>query len=191
MNTRTKQRDQKWALASPLIGSEEKVRSYVYPRFHGGCQHGLYVVSRAAQVKRTTPKEAQEKDTVIHSVKSAIHIDDIPDDSKHLAMLRLLTGRLEGMSFSEVSTVVGIDGSDLRAVLHGKSQLESATYNRIQRLSIMTRRLRTIVRHRAIGWWYRTSDPELNGKSPLELLKKNRIAELERLVESYFIIQYG
>lgn len=191
MLTRTKRQDQGWALDTLFTGSERKSQGCVHTRFYDRCPHDLYVVNRAAQFKSAALEEAQEKEIDIYPDKSVMRIDDMSDDSCYLAMLRLLTGRLEGMTFPEVSTVVGMDRVELRAVLHGKSQLESTTSDRIRRLSEMTRRLRIILRHRAIGWWYRTSDPELNGKSPLELLKENRITELERLVESYFTIQYG
>ena len=109
---------------------------------------------------------------------------------KCLILLRLLTGWLVGMTFSEVSTVVGMDQSDLRAVLHGKASLEQRCYDRIERMANVTRQMRSLISYLKIGWWYRVSIPRFNGKSPLDLLKDNRITDLEQLVDSYFDPSY-
>lgn len=109
---------------------------------------------------------------------------------KCMILLRLLTGWLVGMTFSEVSTVVGMDQSDLRAVLHGKASLEQKYYDRIERMANVTRQIRSLISHHKVGWWYRVSIPRFNGNSPLDLLKDNRITDLERLVDSYFDPSY-
>ena len=94
------------------------------------------------------------------------------------------------MTFTEVSTVVGMDQSDLRAVLHGEVSLEQKYYDRIERMANVTRQMRSLISHQKVGWWYRVSIPKLNGNSPLDLLKDNRITDLERLVNSYFDPSY-
>ena len=109
---------------------------------------------------------------------------------KCMILLRLLTGWLVGMTFSEVSTVVGMDKSDLRAVLHGKASLEQKYYGRIERMANVTRQMRSLISHHKVGWWYRVSIPRFNGDSPLDLLENNRITDLERLVNSYFDPSY-
>lgn len=109
---------------------------------------------------------------------------------KCLILLRLLTGWLVGMTFSEVSTVLGVEQSDLRAVLHGKASLEQKCYDRIERMANVTRQMRSLISHSKIGWWYKVSIPRFNGESPLDLLKDNRITDLEQLVDSYFDPSY-
>ena len=119
---------------------------------------------------------------------------DDSHDSNHLSRLRLLTGWLDDMSFAEVATVVGIDQFYLRDVLHEKRLLRANTYSQIERMLDLTRRLRLIMQPEIIGWWYRTSDPKLSGKSPLELLADNRstgLEQIELVVSSYFDISYG
>ena len=109
---------------------------------------------------------------------------------KCMILLRLLTGWLVGMTFSEVSKVVGMDQSDLRAVLHGKASLEQKYYDRIERMANVTRQMRSLISHHKVGWWYRVSIPRFNGDSPLDLLEDNRITDLEHLVNSYFDPSY-
>ena len=117
---------------------------------------------------------------------------DINNDEllKCLILLRLLTGWLVGMTFAEVSAVVGMNQSDLRDVLHGKASLEQQYCYRIQRTANVTRQIRSLISHQKVGWWYRTSIPRFNGDSPLDLLKDNRITDLEQLVNSYFDPSY-
>lgn len=117
---------------------------------------------------------------------------DINNDEllKCLILLRLLTGWLVGMTFAEVSTVVGMGQSDLRDVLHGKALLEQKYCNRIQRTANVTRQIRSLISYQKVGWWYRASIPRFNGDSPLDLLKDNRITDLEQLVNSYFDPSY-
>ena len=105
--------------------------------------------------------------------------------------LRILTAWLEDMKFAEVSVVVGIEVNDLRDILHGKVRLNRSKYSRIDRVLEITRLLRTIIDEKDIDRWYRTSDPALNGLSPIEALKKQKIAEVERVVESYFDPSYA
>ena len=107
------------------------------------------------------------------------------------AELRLLTAWLEDMDFSEVSIVVGIAVDNLRKILHGTLPLNKSKCPRIERVLEMTRRLRTIIAEEDVGRWYRTSDPALNDMSPIEALKKQKIAEVERVVESYFDPSYA
>ena len=95
-----------------------------------------------------------------------------------------------GMTFAEVSAVVGMNQSDLRDVLHGKASLEQRYCNRIQRTANITCQIHSLISHQKVGWWYRVSIPRLNGSSPLDLLKDNRIADLEQLVNSYFDPSY-
>lgn len=109
---------------------------------------------------------------------------------KFLALLQFLTDSLVGMTFEEVSTVVGMDQSDLRAVLQGKAPLEQECYDRIERIANVTRQIRSLISHQKVGWWYRVSIHRFNGSSPLDLLKDNRIADLEHLVNSYFDPSY-
>jgi len=42
-----------------------------------------------------------------------------------------------------------------------------------------------------IGWWYKTSDPALKGKSPIEVLSEDRLDDLEQVVTSYFDPAYA
>lgn len=107
------------------------------------------------------------------------------------AELRLLTAWLEGMKFAEISIVVGIETGNLRKILHGKLRLNRSKYSRIERVLKITRSLRSLISEEDIGRWYRTSDPALNGLSPIEALKKQKIAEVERVVESYFDPSYA
>lgn len=109
---------------------------------------------------------------------------------KCLILLRLLTGWLVGMTLAEVSIIVGMNQSDLRDVLHGKAPLEQKYYDRIECMANVTRQIRSLISHRKVGWWYRASIPRLNGNSPLDLLKDNRIDDLEQLVNSYFDPSY-
>ena len=167
------------------------------------------IPDRMARISRLTEPSKLIRDTVLNGYQRGLYpvsgtittkdfsSTDIPSpsydtefSSTGLSLLRLLTSRLEGLTFAEVSTVVGIDPVDLREILHQKTPLELVIYDRIERLFRLTERLRSLMQHRVIGWWYRTSDPELNGQSPLELLKDNRIADLERVVDSYFDTAY-
>ena len=66
---------------------------------------------------------------------------------KFLALLQFLTDSLVGMTFEEVSTVVGMDQSDLRAVLQGKASLEQEYYDRIERIANVTRQIRSLISH--------------------------------------------
>ena len=109
---------------------------------------------------------------------------------KFLALLQFLTDSLVGMTFEEVSTVVGMDQSDLRAVLQGKASLEQKYYDRIERMADITRQMRSLISHNKLGWWYRVGIPRFDGNSPLDLLKAKRITDLERLVNSYFDPSY-
>lgn len=112
------------------------------------------------------------------------------EDSDHLIRLRLLTGWLEEMTFAEVAIVVGMDQPSLSAVLHGEAPLVSENYDRIDRMAEVTRLLRSLISHAKVGWWYRVSIPRFNGLSPLNLLRENRISDLEWLVKSYFDTSY-
>lgn len=107
------------------------------------------------------------------------------------AELRLLTAWLDGMEFSEVSIVVGIDASNLRRILHGKLPLNRSKHSRIERVLNITRLMRSLIDEKDIGQWYRSSIPSLKNASPLESLRKHKIAQVERLVESYFDPSYA
>ena len=167
------------------------------------------ILDRMAQVSRLIEPSKLIQDTVFNGyqrspcsasgaiILRAFSVTDIPPPSQDtessstgLSLLRLLTSRLEGLTFSEISTVVGVDPEGLREILHHNTPLGLNICDRIERLYQITERLRSLMQHRLVGWWYRTSDPELNGQSPLELLKDNRIADLERVVDSYFDTSY-
>ena len=107
------------------------------------------------------------------------------------AALRVLTAWLDGLAFSEVSGVVGVQPQNLRRILHGELALQPSKHDRIARVLRLTTRLRTLLPADEIGRWYRTSIPALKGQSPVEALKKRRIAEVERVVESYFDPSYA
>ena len=126
-------------------------------------------------------------------MKTTSPSSDNPNDlsRSHLPQLRLLTGWLEGMTFAETAIVVGMERAKLRAVLHGQDELEPGHCNRIERMAAVTCRIRSLISHQKVGWWYRVSIPRLNGKSPLELLKNDRVADVERLVDSYFDTSYS
>lgn len=160
--------------------------------------------NRSQRNSQRTERASEDQDTTTGSddtgsAEATLFVSDPfqPDDShnsNHLTRLRLLTGWLEDMSFAEVATVVGIDQSYLRDVLHEKRLLRANTCSQIKRVLDLTRQLRLIMQPEIIGWWYRTSDPKLSGKSPLELLAGDRTTGLERLelvVSSYFDISYG
>ena len=105
--------------------------------------------------------------------------------------LGLLTAWLDGLTFSEVSDVAGIPVENLRRVLHGELALQPSRHDRIERVLRLTMRLRTLLPDDQVGEWYRTSIPALKGQSPVEALKKKRILEVERVVESYFDLNYA
>lgn len=116
--------------------------------------------------------------------------EDNDESLKCLLLLRLLTGWLVGMTLAEMSTIVGMNQSDLRDVLQGKAPLEQKYYDRIERMANVTRQIRSLISHQKVGWWYRANIPRFNGDSPLDLLKDNRITDLEQLVNSYFDPSY-
>lgn len=138
------------------------------------------------------------KDAVFNGYQRSLSATNIPPSSydtelssNGLSLLGLLISRLEGLTCLEISTVVGMDEEELRGVLHKETSLKPDAHQRIERLFMITEKLRSLMQHRVIGWWYRTSDPELNGQSPLELLKADRIADLEKVVNSYFDTSYA
>lgn len=149
------------------------------PIFNGYWRSPHEVIGAYRVVNRMAPKDTD----VTHSFQDT-------ERSKYLGFLRQLTSWLEGLSFAEVSTAVGMKHEELRAVLHGKVLLSSDAYDRIERLLEITKQLRSLMQYKVIGWWYKTDDPELNGKSPLDLLKDNRITDLEKVVNSYFDTSY-
>ena len=155
-----------------LSGGKEQV-------FNGYWRSPYEVIGAHRVVNRMAPKDTD----ITHSSQDTERL-------KYLGFLRLLTSWLEGLSFAEISTAVGMKHEELRAVLHGKVLLSSDAYDRIERLLKITKKLRSLMQYRVIGWWYRTGDPELNGKSPLDLLKDDRITDLERVVNSYFDTSY-
>jgi len=105
--------------------------------------------------------------------------------------LKQLTGWIEGLTFAEVSAVVNISERELRKVLHDDGELNPESIDRIDRLTRLTRKLRTLMPAAAVGWWDKTSDPALNGQSPMEALALGRLADLEQVVESYFDPAYA
>lgn len=149
------------------------------PVFEGYWRSPHVVIWANRVVNKMAPRDTD----ITHSPQDTEH-------SKYLGFLRLLTSWLEGLSFAEISTVVGIKHEELRAVLHGEALLSPDAYDRIERLLEITKQLRSLMQYRVIGWWYKTGDPELNGRSPLDLLKDNRITDLERVVNSYFDTSY-
>lgn len=162
---------------TPLL---ELPSSWVKEPVFDGYWRSPYVASGASRVvNRMAPRDTD-----------ITNFSQDTERSKYLGFLRLLTSWLEGLSFAEISTVVGIKNEELRAVLHGKTLLSPDAYDRIERLLEITKQLRSLMQYRVIGWWYKTGDPELNGRSPLDLLKDNRITDLERVVNSYFDTSY-
>lgn len=149
------------------------------PIFNGYWRSSHIVISTNRDVNTAAVRDTD----IIHSSQDT-------ERSKHLGFLRLLTSWLEGLSFIEISTVVGINDEELRAILHGEVLLRPDAYERIERLLKITKQLRSLMQYRVIGWWYKTGDPELGGKSPLDLLRDNHITDLERVVDSYFDTSY-
>ena len=105
--------------------------------------------------------------------------------------LRLLAARLDGLTFAEVSDVAGIAAEKLRRIVHGESSLAQSESDRVLRVLALTTRLRTLLPSDGIGTWYRTSIGALRGRSPLEALTEGEVAEVERVVESYFDPSYA
>ncbi len=105
--------------------------------------------------------------------------------------LRLLTAWLDGLTFAEVSKIVGVESETLREILHARLLLDRSIQTRVEHVLEITRLLRQVIAEEDVGRWYKTSDPALNGLSPIEALQKNKIAELERAVKSYFDPSYG
>ena len=114
--------------------------------------------------------------------------DDVSDRS---GRLRLLAEWLDEMTPAETAAVAGMPPLALRSALRAEAPLTPAVCDRVDRVAEATRLLRTLLAHDKIVQWYRGGVPRFGGLTPLDLLRQDRVSDLENLVNSYFDPSYA
>ena len=114
------------------------------------------------------------------------------DQSRNWSVtLRLLLAWLTGLSFEEASILVGIRPESLTRILHGELRLQPSSHPRIDRVLRITLAMRALLDERDLASWFRNPVPALKGDSPIEAVRKRKIAKVEEVVASYFDTSYA
>jgi hypothetical protein len=114
------------------------------------------------------------------------------DEERNLGLLlRLTAAWLEGMSSEEVASVLGWQISSLQRALHGERKVQASQSNRLILLSEIAVLLSRVVEREAIGDWFRTAVPALQGLTPMEALRRRRGDEVRTVVASYLEPVFG
>jgi hypothetical protein len=115
---------------------------------------------------------------------------DSEEPRKWSVTLRLVLGWLTGLTFQEASIVVGIKPEPLTQILHGTMNLQPSTHTRIDRVLRITLSMRALLDEQDLAGWFRGPVPALKNDSPLEAIRKRKLAQLEEVVASYFDTAY-
>lgn len=114
------------------------------------------------------------------------------DDGRNWSVaIRLLAAHLHGLTFDEVSRVIGMKPDSVKKVLHGSQKLQGSKHAQIGRMLAVTTNLRRLLDEDAVGEWFRTPIPALNRETPLEVIRKRQLEKVEKIVESYFDPSYA
>jgi hypothetical protein len=105
--------------------------------------------------------------------------------------LRLLLGWLTGLTFEEASILVGIKPDPLTRMLHGQLRVQPSTHQRIDRMLRITLSMRGLLDERDLASWFRGPVPALKNDTPIEAIRKRKIAQVEEVVASYFDTAYA
>lgn len=125
------------------------------------------------------------------TIERLLHGSGPDDDRDWPVAVRLLAAHLHGLSFSDVSTVIGMKPESVRRVLHGDQKLQGSKREQIGRMLAVTTKLRRLLSEDAVGTWFQTPVPGLKNTTPLETVRKRQLEKVERLVESYFDPSYA
>lgn len=102
------------------------------------------------------------------------------------ALLGVLLARLEGVPFEEgVSVLLNIKTGRLEKFMHGELPIPGTVERRWEALSKILDSLHAVLRPEATWRWLNTSIPALHDRTPLEAIRRGRVADVLNLVESY------
>ena len=132
-------------------------------------------------------------DAAIRGTPLALNADTVDTPEKQL---RFLLNFFDDFSQQEIASCTGIDIHNINEVMAGTKDIPLKAISRIKHMYHLTMRLRAIMDDKAIVWWFRESDPELRGKSPMDLLHTDdtndpSISILHELVDGYFDPSYS
>ena len=125
------------------------------------------------------------------TIDRLLHGSEDDDERNWSVAVRLLAAHLYGLTFSEVSTVIGMKPESVRKVLHGEQKLQASRRDQIGRMLAVTTKLRRLLDDDAVGDWFRTPVPTLKNSTPLETVRKRQVEKIERVVDSYFDPSYA
>ncbi len=105
--------------------------------------------------------------------------------------LRILLARLEGVSFGTAAALLGTSPKKLTRWLHGDDTIPARKSNVIHTLNRIVLGLSRVLDPVALPLWLETANPKLGGQTPLEALRRNKGAEVLKVIEGYLEPTFG
>lgn len=107
------------------------------------------------------------------------------ESAERVALLGILLARLTEVPFEDTAELLDVRPSRLEKFMHGEEQIPVRAGERWKLIAEVLEDLQAVLKPRATGRWLRTSIPALQGRTPLETIKRGRMAEVRALTASY------
>jgi hypothetical protein len=99
--------------------------------------------------------------------------------------LRAVLGRLDNLPYSDAARMLGTTDSRLQRWLHDRESMPANREERIQEIAEVLVELEQVLARHAFGTWLRTSISALEGRTPLEEIRRSGSRRVIEVIRSY------
>lgn len=133
--------------------------------------------------QRSSARAAPDADTLERARR--LHSQWGIESPQKVALLGILLARLAEVPFEDTAELLDVRPARLEKLMHGEEQIPSRIAKRWMVIAEALEDLQAVLKPRATARWLRTSIPALEGRTPLDSIKRGRLAEVRALTASY------
>lgn len=108
-----------------------------------------------------------------------------PQTSERLALLGIVLARLEDVPFEDVGELLGVKPPRLEKMMRGEDQIPGSVIDRWKLIAEALENLHSVVKPKATGRWLRTKIPDLDGRTPLDVVAAGGHSRVRDLTARY------
>ncbi len=108
-----------------------------------------------------------------------------PDTAERLALLGIILGQLEDVSFEDTAALLGLKAPRLEKWMRGEEAIRGSYVPRWQSLAHILENLHSVLKPSATSKWLHTPIPQLSRRTPFEEMVAGRVARVHALTERY------
>jgi len=128
-------------------------------------------------------------ETAKRAIRRMRQMNDATRD--RVVALRLVMARLEGMTFRDAASLLGVKEQRLAAWLRETESIPKTKERRIRAVHAILRSVGQLVPPEATGRWFALPIPVLGDRTPFEVIATGRVEPVIRLAQSYTDPSFG